>query len=469
MAAVDPYPSSTVLTVDPNTPLIIGREARLLVTISSAGGSPLGTVAFYETISGTSVLIGNSPLNGLNWDTGLYLPSGFDLGLHSIVAEYSGTGIVASSTSNTLAFEIGPAVPTLVLTGPASVETHHSFDLSGWVNSSVYDSGGTLSLWRVGGLSAICSFADPGGQIWSCTLASQPVGIDQYVLKFSGTTRVLAATSDPFSVTVTADTVHAHAVTILYSTFYPVTDGYRDVESIRGARDEPSSVGIHIYNSANGLVRSASIALASGSYTYNWNGRNSSGVVLPEGKYRVVQTLRDSAGTVRNFTNYAVLSKKHLIYKTVSITKRGSSFTARGTSGTGTTSVSTTYGYIILKPGSAGWAGAGWEFTIPSATIYKSIKFQVYAKALLSAPPKYMGLQNFTKCPYVASTSWYESCFDHWVSFGNQAGTTAWFTAGGSVSTNRYGHIVRGMVSVPFSTTYIYDARATVYYAVVGY
>src|SRR5262249_46645608 len=149
---------------------------------------------------------------------------------------------------------------------------------------------------------------------------------------------------------------------------------------------EPITVTIRIYNAANAKVKQVSIAKAVGHYAYAWNGRNASGVVLAAGRYRIVQTLVDAASTSKAFTSYVVLSRKKLVTKSTSVTKNGASVSVGDANGSGSLATSRTGGILRLIAGN-GWAGAGWQFVLPSATIYKSISFQVQAKARFTTPP----------------------------------------------------------------------------------
>ena len=110
------------------------------------------------------------------------------------------------------------------------------------------------------------------------------------------------------------------------------------------------------------------------------------------------------------------------------------------------------------------WAGIGYQFRIPAATIYKSIRFQVQARAVNSVPPNELAMQNFQWCAYVAGEIWDVNCFDHFSGLGNASGALAWDSTTGSPSANRHGRIVRGLVSINSGTVYIYKARVRVVY-----
>jgi hypothetical protein len=163
-----------------------------------------------------------------------------------------------------------------------------------------------------------------------------------------------------------------------------------------------------------------------------------------------------------------VLSTKKLYTYSTYVTKNGSSFSAKGTSGSGAVTVSST-GYVKLTASSStpGWAAVGWEFTLPSATVYKSLSFQVYSKGTLWAadPPNEFGVQNFTWCPY--SSDWSDACFERWASLGNSTGTLTWKSTAASLTADRAGRTVRGMAEISVGTYDVYQARFAVTYGIL--
>ncbi|HEV2005807.1 MAG TPA: FlgD immunoglobulin-like domain containing protein, partial [Candidatus Limnocylindrales bacterium] len=272
-------------------------------------GTPAGSVEWDETTSGSPV-----PLATANVVAGVgggvaatyYLASGFKEGWHTIVATFtSSNAAFTGSASDPLTFNVTklPTTTTLSPSPSVSLETHHTLTMDGLVYGTVTAPGATASIWRVGGTAPICTGL-VGVLSVACSVGPLTIGTYQYVARFSGTTTVAASESVPTTVTVIPDTVHAHGVGVKYSTIYPVVDGYVDSDAIYGIRDEPTSVSIYVYSSTGAVVRTAGIALGSGAYSYAWNGRNSAGTILAEGSYRVVQVLKDAAGTIKTFTKY---------------------------------------------------------------------------------------------------------------------------------------------------------------------
>jgi uncharacterized protein (TIGR00266 family) len=79
--------------------------------------------------------------------------------------------------------------------------------------------------------------------------------------------------------------VDAVSLGVSATTFYPVTDGYRDGVAIRGTLHESASVTIRIYSVATGkIVRSINLGTKSGAYSWVWNGRTAAGTLLGAGK-----------------------------------------------------------------------------------------------------------------------------------------------------------------------------------------
>jgi len=348
--------------------------------------------------------------------------------------------------------------------GALTVQAHHELAAQVWVTTNVGlgPTDGTMTVKDVATDTVIAS----GNLGLQFTIAPMEVGTHQFFVTYSGNSDY-AASSKTFTVTATADIADADQFGVSPTTFYPYKDGYRDTTSIHGFRREPLSVSIRIYSPTGKVVRGAALPMADGSYTYAWNGRNSAGTMLAAGKYKVVQVLKDAAGSTAVSNLYVNLSTKRLSTRTSYITKLGSSITAAGDAGTGSIVISKTSGYAKLYSRYPdGWVGVGYQFTLPSATIYKSLAFQVYEKGAPSSPGTFIGIGNFHTCIY-SSTNWDEACFDHWKTIGHSPLTTMWFSTSGSATDNRYLRTVRGIVSAYSGTHTIYKARVKVVYQVL--
>jgi hypothetical protein len=451
------YPTTFTVRVDPD---------------GITGTAPCGPVKIFEIVATVPVLL-TSIQTCTNGATIEYVhQAGFDLGTHTFKAAWEiESDAWLDSESATVELTILKTDSTVSVSAEQTVEAHHSLTFQAGVGSwsNAFALSGTVKFYRSGTATPICTVTARVDNLHSCSIAFGTTGTFDVTAVYSGNTWVNGSTSDPFAVTVTPDTVHASSVGLGFTTFYPATDGYRDVLPIRGTRNESISVTARVYSPGGSLLKTFTKTVGTGAYLFNWNGRNTAGTILPEGTYRVVQTLRDAAGTTKAFTSFVVLSKKHLVTITKTLSKKGNAAVAGGTYGTGTILENTSTGYILMKPGSSGWTGAGWQFTLPSATIYKSLKFRVYGKHGLSVPPTYIGMQNFSWCPLVAGLDWEEACFDHLRTFGNTANTLAYYTTTGSLTTNKSGLTVRGFVTNYVGPAYVYRAEVVVTYQVLQY
>lgn len=264
------------------------------------------------------------------------------------------------------------------------------------------------------------------------------------------------------SITIKPNLVDATAVTIGLTTFYPVVDTWKDTLPITGTRKETASVAIRIYNSSNVLVRALSVVSGTGAYATKWDGKGLNGLIVPAGTYTVKQKLTDAHGATLTVTSTVTVSLKKLYYTTTTISKLASTFTAAGHYGTGSTLTRSDGSVSISAPKAGDWAGIGWEFSLPTATMYKAVSFGVYGTT--NIPPARFGAQNFAVCAYGAST-WYDSCFDH---FNYVAFSLAWASTTLSATANVSGHYVRGMVSTGYlGTARIYKVRVVVTYGVL--
>jgi Bacterial Ig-like domain (group 3)/FG-GAP-like repeat len=106
--ASDPYTTTTTVTSDLN-PSVFGQEVKFTAVVSSAGGTPTGTVIFYDgsTQIRSSRLVGGS----ISMST-----ASLAAGSHSITAAYQGSSSFAPSTSAVLNQGVNsvPTTTTLV-------------------------------------------------------------------------------------------------------------------------------------------------------------------------------------------------------------------------------------------------------------------------------------------------------------------------------------------------------------------
>ncbi len=433
-------------------------------------GAPLPVVHIVEVVGDTTIDLGtpswedSGSVNGVGRWLAYVQVSDVTQGEHHYAANFEATGETEASTV-TLTVNVQPvATATLVTTSANPAQANHQVILMPEVTGegTGFARTGTVE-WRDADTDTVLdtrSIASP-----ELTFPSLPIGTRRFVATYSGDATHEGSTSPVFKLVVVGDDVDASGVGLQYATFYPVKDGYRDTVAIRGTRSEPIAVQIRVYSPTGKVVRSASVASGSGAYTYPWNGRTSSGSVLAAGTYRVVQTLTDAFGSKAAYTDYVKVSRKKLVEHTTYVTKRGSSISAKGAGGSASVSVSTTAGYAKLKAGNDR-ALAGWEFKLPAATIYRSMRFQAQTRTGFGVPSSSIAIQAFNVCPRTTG-KWYRNCFDHWQSIGNASGSLAWYSTAGSVTSDRAGRYVRGLVDVPYGTTYVYKVRVRIAYAVL--
>ena len=185
--------------------------------------------------------------------------------------------------------------------------------------------------------------------------------------------------------TINADTaVDAIGLGVAYPAFYPFRDAYRDTEAIRGRLNETASVVIQIYSPSGSLIKTVNLGTRSpGAYVYNWNGRNSAGAILAEGRYKIVQRLTDVASNVRNATVYVGLSRKRLIWTTSTISRNGSAYTGYIDAGNGSISkTNSAYQQGVLLSSGTGGVAVNYRFTVHSAVKYgAAITFGVQGRS----------------------------------------------------------------------------------------
>jgi flagellar hook assembly protein FlgD len=75
-------------------------------------------------------------------------------------------------------------------------------------------------------------------------------------------------------------------------------------------------VAIKVLWPAGMVVKTVSVASGVAAYSVTWNGRSSSGAMLSNGTYKVVQVLTDAAGTKQTVTTSVVIASKRLYYGT---------------------------------------------------------------------------------------------------------------------------------------------------------
>lgn len=459
----------TTATLDhsPETPYYTQTITFTFVTSPDAGS---GTVYFWDADGD-----GIHPLGSAEYANGqavfqLGAPL-LDVGPAGVYATWNGDGGVTSPTDT---FTIVGEPSQVTMEPPFDVpEAGDSFRIRARASSNYHEDGGSMTFYRQGVATPLCSdvsvtqYNGPA----DCIVPGLPAGTYTFTATFSGTNRVAGSTGQ-FQLTVLANRLLASGVGVQYSSVYPVVDGYRDTSAIRGVREEPLTVTIRIYHPTGALHKTVNLPQGTGAYSYAWNGRNSAGTILAEGKYKIVQTLKDAYGTTGTFTAYITLSKKKLYTYTKVLTQAGSSIDAIGTANNGAVSVNTTAGYAKLSTPmvDVSWAAVGWQFAMPTATVYTSFYVRVYGRHTGTTGTTFLGAQNFVACPYSSTAGWQEECFGSWVEIPTTSGTTLYYRrTTGLSSAYRSGAKVRLLVSSYGGTTLIYKAQVVVTYGLLKY
>lgn len=366
--------------------------------------------------------------------------------------------LVLAATFTATAVADDPVASDVQLTANASgpLQDNHPITLVAVIISTGdYVTDATVDFDEVDGLGPECHGVPANGVGVECPIADLNAGTYHYTASYSGNTTTAGSASAVLEVIVAPDTVDVVEVGISYGTFYPVRDHYRDTLRIAGSRQEDIAVTIRIYDAHNKRVKLVAKALASGRYTYDWNGRTAAGAILPAGKYRIVQAFVDGAGTATSRTSYVNLSHKKLVAKTVTLTKKGSAVAAY--SGNAAHAGAT----LRLRAGSTA-AVAGWQFKIPAAVTYKSLAFRARAAAHFAVPSSLIAMQNFNLC-----SVWDVGCFDRAKTIGSSSGAAKWYGTTASPTAHRNGRIARGLAGVAVGTIYVYSVQLKVTYTVL--
>jgi hypothetical protein len=452
--------------------------ATVTSTAIPASDDPVGSVKFYDTTPDTPVLLGTKTLVGQTASgvsKAVLSLNTLGPGTHAIEAEFVGPDPVrTNSTSDPLDVAVEQGGVSLAVAPQGGViEAGVPFYMSATLDSPLdYTTDATVTFKKVGSSTPICTLA--ASNATQCLIPGQPIGDPQFYVEYSGNWNVSAKTSAPVAVHVVANTAQASGVGVQYATFYPVKDGYRDTVAIRGTTWEAITVTIKIYKPSGALLRTVTVPANHIDYSWAWNGRTSSGSILPEGKYKVVQSLKDATNITKTVTSFVTLSKKKLAYHTVTLTQTGSSLDARGHGGTGTVTVYSGSHSVRLRATSDGfsYAAAGWQYTLPSAAVYKTIVAKFYGRRSGGSGTNALGAQRFdwSGCAYHATGDWNINCFQHTLNIPSTSGTTLHTYKSGALNSHvRSGRKVRLDVLTLGGTIYVYKMSVVVTYGVLTY
>jgi hypothetical protein len=214
----------------------------------------------------------------------------------------------------------------------------------------------------------------------SVTVRWSTPGRKSVAVSYAGDASFAATGTASTAPSVVANTARATGVGLSATAFSPIVDGWRDTVTARGTRLEPLSVAIIVKDAQGNVVRTQTFRTAAGPYAWAWNGRRSDGSALPAGRYTIVQSLNDPYGShpraVR--TSSVVLSLREITWSTTTITAVPGPRCFGFSSGDGVGSYSCSSSAPLRLAAAAGhWPGVGFEFRLPSATAYRSIRVEV--------------------------------------------------------------------------------------------
>lgn len=107
LTALAPLTATTTTLASSNNPSSAGQSVTFTATVSGTGGTPTGTVSFFDGVA----LLGSGTLNGSGMAT--FSTSNLTAGPHTITAMYNGDVTFASSTSAPLIQNVSAAIPAL--------------------------------------------------------------------------------------------------------------------------------------------------------------------------------------------------------------------------------------------------------------------------------------------------------------------------------------------------------------------
>ncbi len=209
-----------------------GKPATFSVTVSSATGSPSGSVAFRD---GANVL-GSEALNASGQAS--FSTAVLSAGSHSIIATYSGDANYVASTSAPLQQTVVLAQPSLLLAGPSgAVDAGLNVDFSATLSSNGVTPSGTLTLQEGSAVIGSQTITAAGSYLFHTTQLA--VGTHMLTAAYSGDANNAAVVSSAITVTVQ----QAKTVTTLTSSANPLTQGQALTLSARVQSDGPDLQG----------------------------------------------------------------------------------------------------------------------------------------------------------------------------------------------------------------------------------
>ena len=308
--------------------------------------------------------------------------------LVSPAGTYPITCSIGTLASRTYGFEFVPGTLTIVR-GASSVTlstTTTVFETSTPVTyTALVEPGGEGALpsgslvFVIDGVAQPAIPLDAGGR-GSVTVTWTTPGAKSVDVSYAGDGSFAAPGTATAAPSVIANTARATGVGVSAATFYPIADGWRDAVTARGTRLEPLSVTIAVKNALGGVVRTFAVPKAAGPYAWSWNGRRSNGSALPAGRYAIVQTLTDPYGSRPRTvaTSNVTLSLRKITWTRVVLAPGPGPRCFQFSTGDGVGAYSCgSTGTLRIAGSAGGWPGVGYQFRLPPASGYRSIRIEL--------------------------------------------------------------------------------------------
>ena len=308
--------------------------------------------------------------------------------LFSPAGAYPITCSIGTLTSVAYAFTFVPATLTVVH-GASSVTlstTTTVFETGTpvtWIAAVEPEVSGALPtgslVFNIDGIAQPAVPLDKNGRGSMAVRWSTP-GRKSVAVSYAGDASFAATGTASTAPSVVANRARATGVGVSAPSFYPIIDGWLDTVTARGTRLEPLSVAITVKDASGNAVRTSTFRTAAGPYSWAWNGRRSDGSALPGGRYTIVQSLTDPYGSRPRAvtTSSVVLSLREITWSAIIITARPGPRCFGFSSGDGVGAYSCSSAAPLRLAAAGGhWPGVGYEFRLPSASAYRSVRVEV--------------------------------------------------------------------------------------------
>ena len=451
-----------------------GHQAALMALFGPESRAD-GPVNFYRIVDGEDQFIGTGTptqdyieeLGAVRGGWRLQLED-LPLGTYQYRASFPGDVEWAAATSQVRTHVVAREARTVFITGQEPTPEHHSvrfrFEIEG-ISESQPNPWYATGTWTVQdtfkGVTTTIGTAPVTHGVGELTLDSLPLGTHSVKAVYSGDGVFAPSTSGAVSQVVTADSAEFSGPAVSLPKFYPVVDGYQDSVTFTGTRLEQLAMDITISNSGGGVVRRFSFRRGLGVYSQVWNGRDSNGVMVPAGTYTVRQRFRDGWANEDTWTTTVSIGHQKLVTKTGSVTVYADQYAAKGTAPGSSVTASSKYTRAMkLTSPIGGFAGVGYQFTLPSAISYSALSVSV----LGSGGWGVMGLHDWNAGVWAPDDPWVVGYF---VPTKSLAAPYAWTKLTGDPGIHRSDRTVQAIVYTTGSTYYVHKVQLAYSYKVL--